>query len=225
MAGDTLPGNIAMLTGERREFETVIEKLMTERANLRAAFESMFGQNQAAETLQSAANVEADIAILTQTYADLTLQEIALRQAIDLYRDRNQGPILGRAKILFAQLTNGTYSGLRADVDDRDEAILIAEHTTRGSLEVSALSDGTVDPLYLALRLAAVEEHNARSEPLPFIADDLLLSLDSTRAQATLRTLATVASTSQVLFFTHHDHMIELARRNVSKEILTEHKL
>jgi adenine-specific DNA-methyltransferase len=31
-------------------------------------------------------------------YADLTVQETLLRQAIDLYRDRNQGPILTRAK-------------------------------------------------------------------------------------------------------------------------------
>jgi uncharacterized protein YhaN len=225
VAGDTLPGSIATLTAERGVVESTIEKLMTERASLRAAFDSLFGESQAAETLQDAANVEADIAILTQTYADLTLQEIALRQAIDLYRDRNQGPILSRAKALFSQLTDGAYSGLRADVDDHDEAILIAEHKTRGSLEIGALSDGTVDPLYLALRLAVVEEHNARNEPLPFIADDLLLSLDGTRAQATLRTLATVAQTSQVLFFTHHDHMIALARACLPAGILIEHRL
>jgi uncharacterized protein YhaN len=225
IAGDALPGSIAMLTTERGAVEATIEKLMTERASLCAAFDALFGQSQAAEALQDAANVEADIAILTQTYADLTLQEIALRQAIDLYRDRNQGPILSRAKILFSQLTDGIYSGLRADIDDHDEAILIAEHTTRGSLEIGALSDGTVDPLYLALRLAVVVEHNDRNEPLPFIADDLLLSLDSTRAQATLRTLVTVAQTSQVLFFTHHDHMIALARACLPPGLLTEHRL
>ena len=225
VTGDALPGSIATLTGERGAVESTIEKLMTERASLRAAFDALFGQSQAAETLQDAANVEADIAILTQTYVDLTLQEIALRQAIDLYRDRNQGPILSRAKALFSQLTDGAYCGLRADVDEHDEAILIAEHATRGSLEIGALSDGTVDPLYLALRLAVVEEHNACNEPLPFIADDLLLSLDDTRAQATLRTLAMVAQTSQVLFFTHHDHMIALARACLPSGVLTEHRL
>jgi uncharacterized protein YhaN len=127
--------------------------------------------------------------------------------------------------VLLSQLTDGAYSGLRADVDDHDEAILIAEHMTRGSLEIHALSDGTVDPLYLALRLAVVEEHNACNEPLPFIADDLLLSLDGKRAQATLCTLATVAQTSQVLFFTHHDHMSALARACLPAGILTEHRL
>jgi uncharacterized protein YhaN len=162
---------------------------------------------------------------LTQRYADLALQEVVLRQAIDLYRDRNQGPILDRAKALFAQLTDGVYSGLRADVDDKDNAILIAEHSTRGSLEIEALSDGTVDPLYLALRLAAVQEHNATTEPLPFVADDLLLSLDNTRAKSTLRALGTLAETSQVLFFTHHEHMVALAWASLPSAILTEHRL
>jgi uncharacterized protein YhaN len=122
-------------------------------------------------------------------------------------------------------LTDGVYSGLRADVDDKDEAILIAEHPTRGSLEIKALSDGTVDPLYLALRLAAVQEHTAIKEPLPFVADDLLLSLDNTRAESTLRALGTLAETSQVLFFTHHEHMVALARASLPSTILTEHRL
>jgi uncharacterized protein YhaN len=225
VAADALPGSIAALASERAEIEATIERLVAERASLSVTFDALFGQNQAAETLQDAANVEADIAALTQTYVDLTLQEITLRQAIDLYRDRNQGPILSRAKTLFSELTDGVYSGLRADVDNHDEAILIAEHTTRGSLEINALSDGTVDPLYLALRLAVVEEHNAHNEPLPFIADDLLLSLDGTRAEATLRTLATIAQNSQVLFFTHHEHMIELARRSVPGDLLVEQRL
>ena len=87
--------------------------------------------------------------------------------------------------------------------------ILIAEHRTGVSLDVPSLSDGTLDPLYLALRLAVVQEHNATREPLPFIADDLLLNLDNTRAQAAFRTLAKIAASSQVLFFTHHAHMVD----------------
>lgn len=198
---------------------------MTQRAELRAAFDGLFGQSEAAESRQGAANVEADITSLAGRYVNLTLQEVVLRQAIDLYRERNQGPILGRARALFNQLTNEAYSGLRADVDEKSEAILIAEHPVRGSLEVGALSDGTVDPLYLALRLAAVQEHNATREPLPFVADDLLLNLDNTRTQAALRVLGSVAEESQVLFFTHHEHMLALARANLPGTLLTEHRL
>lgn len=223
--GDALPGRIALLNEQRGDVAVTIEKALTDRATLKATFDALFGTNQAAETLQDAANVEAEIAILAQEYVDLTLQELALRQSIDLYRDRNQGPILGRAKILFSQLTDGVYSGLRADVDEDDEAVLIAEHATRGSLEISALSDGTVDPLYLALRLAVVQEHNATHEPLPFVADDLLLALDNTRATSTLRALGSFAETGQVLFFTHHEHMVALARAILPTGLLTEHRL
>ncbi len=223
--GDALPSAIADRKAERSHLAETIEPLMRQQAELRAAFDGLFGQSESAESRQDAANVEADITSLAERYADLALQEIVLRQAIDLYRERNQGPILGRAKALFTQLTNEAYSGLRADVDEKSEAILIAEHPARGSLEVGALSDGTVDPLYLALRLAAVQEHNATREPLPFVADDLLLNLDNRRAQAALRVLGRVAEKSQVLFFTHHEHMVTLARTNLPATSLTEHRL
>jgi uncharacterized protein YhaN len=75
------------------------------------------------------------------------------------------------------------------------------------------------------LRFAVVQEHNATHEPLPFIADDLLLNLDNRRARATLKTLGTVAASAQVLFFTHHEHMIELARASVPQALLVEHCL
>jgi uncharacterized protein YhaN len=77
----------------------------------------------------------------------------------------------------------------------------------------------------LALRLAVVQEHNATHEPLPFVGDDLLLNLDDKRAQAALRTLAAIAASSQVLLFTHHAHMVDLARIAVPPPILVEHNL
>jgi uncharacterized protein YhaN len=92
-------------------------------------------------------------------------------------------------------------------------------------LDIPALSDGTVDPLYLALRLGVIQEYNATREPLPFIADDLLLSLGNRRARATLRTLGKIAKDGQVLFFTHHEHMIDLAREVLDKHVLNEHAL
>jgi len=223
--GDQVPGEISALSNDSVELESRIEEMMTRRATLIAEFAALFANNQAADMMQDAANAETEIEEAVQAYADLTVQEMLLRQAIDLYRDRNQGPILTRAKGLFAELTNGEYTGLRADVDENGAPILIAEDALRGSLEVSALSDGTVDPLYLALRFAVVQEHNATHEPLPFIADDLLLNLDNRRARATLKTLGAIAASTQVLFFTHHEHMIELARASLPQALLVEHSL
>ncbi|HSV24910.1 MAG TPA: AAA family ATPase [Xanthobacteraceae bacterium] len=222
---DQIPADILGLETDRDDTDSHIDKLMSERAALQAEFENLLGQNQAADLTQEAATVEAEIADTVEAYVDLTVQETLLRAAIDIYRDRNQGPVLVRARSLFTDLTDGAYTGLRADINEKGETILIAEEALRGSLEVDALSDGTVDALYLALRLAVVQEHNATREPLPFVADDLLLNLDNSRAQAALRTLAAIAASSQVLLFTHHAHMVNLARIAVPPPILVEHNL
>jgi uncharacterized protein YhaN len=222
--GDRIPADLIALKADRDDTEARIDKLMSERAALQAEFDNLLGRNQAADLTQAAAAVGAEIEDAVEAYVDLTVQETLLRAAIDVYRDRNQGPILTRARELFVQLTDGAYTGLRADVEG-GETVLIVEDASRGSLELDALSDGTVDAVYLALRLAVVQEHNATREPLPFVADDLLLNLDNRRSEAALRTLAELAKSSQVLLFTHHAHMVSLARSAVPPDILVEHSL
>jgi uncharacterized protein YhaN len=222
--GDRIPADLIGLKADRDDIETRIDRLSSERGALQNEFDTLLGQNQAADLAQNAAAVGAEIEEAVDAYVDLTVQETLLRAAIDVYRDRHQGPILARARNLFVQLTDGAYRGLRADVE-RGETILIVEDASRGSLELDALSDGTVDAVYLALRLAVVQEHNATHEPLPFIADDLLLNLDDSRSQAALRTLAELAKSGQVLLFTHHAHMVNLARSAVPQGILVEHSL
>ncbi|MEZ4546559.1 MAG: hypothetical protein R3B51_02035 [Thermodesulfobacteriota bacterium] len=41
------------------------------------------------------------------------------------------------------------------------------------------MSDGTADQLYLALRIAAIEDYLERSNALPFVADDLFINFDA----------------------------------------------
>jgi uncharacterized protein YhaN len=74
------------------------------------------------------------------------------------------------------------------------------------------MSDGTRDQLFLALRLAAIELHVQSAEPLPLVLDDLLVNFDDERATATLQLLLELSNEVQVLFFTHHAHLVDLAR-------------
>jgi hypothetical protein len=84
-------------------------------------------------------------------------------------------------------------------------------HRAVQAREVPGLSTGAGDQLYLALRIAAVEEYLAHGIPLPFVADDLFVSYDDERAAAGFRVLAQLAQKTQVLFFTHHPHTSALA--------------
>ena len=63
------------------------------------------------------------------------------------------------------------------------------------------------------------------SEPVPFVLDDILISFDDNRAHDTLRVLADLCSNTQVLFFTHHKHLLELARKAIPPDLLQLHDL
>jgi uncharacterized protein YhaN len=75
------------------------------------------------------------------------------------------------------------------------------------------MSAGTRDQLYLALRLATLEHYFERSEPLPFIVDDILIQFDDERTRATLEALTDLSAKTQVILFTHHERVAEEARR------------
>ena len=90
---------------------------------------------------------------------------------------------------------------------------------------VEGMSDGTGDQLYLALRLAGLQDYLERNEPIPFIVDDILIKFDDNRAIAALRELEELSEQTQVIFFTHHRHLLELARKNVDTSFLIEHTL
>jgi uncharacterized protein YhaN len=87
------------------------------------------------------------------------------------------------------------------------------------------MSDGTADQLYLAVRLASLESYLEKNEAMPFIVDDVLIHFDNERAAATLQILAQLAQKTQIIFFTHHQHLVELARAHVDKDVLFVHSL
>jgi len=80
------------------------------------------------------------------------------------------------------------------------------------TLSVDAMSEGARDQLYLALRLGTLDHWFEEHEPIPFIVDDVLLTFDDARATAALKVLAAMSERNQVLFFTHHEHLVELAK-------------
>ncbi|TVV74445.1 ATP-binding protein [Sphingomonas solaris] len=84
------------------------------------------------------------------------------------------------------------------------------------------MSEGTTDQLFLALRLAAVEQSVEAGVRLPFQADDLFVNFDDARAEAGFRVLANLARSTQELFFTHHPHLATIAATVVGADCHSE---
>lgn len=78
---------------------------------------------------------------------------------------------------------------------------------------------------YSSLRIAAIEHYVAGRESLPFIADDLLVDFDDQRAAEALAILGELSEQTQVLFFTHHAHLVELAQKILGPTRVKTHEL
>lgn len=178
------------------------------------------GHAEEAEHLLAA--LEADVA----RYARLRVASTLLVRTIEQYRDKHQGPLIQRASTLFERMTRNAFSGLRAEYDENGNPILMGMRSEGGALVgVTGMSDGTADQLYMALRLASLERYLDAGEPLPFVVDDILLRFDDDRAAATLEVLAELCPKTQVIFFTHHHHLVALARRALDAATLAVHHI
>jgi uncharacterized protein YhaN len=149
------------------------------------------------------------------------LAQALLAQALGQFRERAQGPMLRAASGYFSAMTGGDYDRLQSEpgVDDHRPVLQIRRRDGR-TLGVDGLSEGTRDQLYLALRLAALQLHRARGIDLPLVLDDVLMTSDDDRAVRMLRMLADFAQGGQVLVFTHHRHLLELARLSLPASAL-----
>jgi len=190
------------------EQSSLNQTIGTEKAELKRMDGSAVAAGHAEEAEHLLATLESDV----EAYARTKIAAVILARTIERYREKNQGPLIKRASELFSQMTLGSFSGVRADYDDKGNPVLVGIRPDSGQqVLVAGMSAGTADQLYLALRLAGLEQFLENNEPLPFVVDDILLRFDDQRAMATLNVLAGLSHKTQVIFFTHHRHLVEMA--------------
>ncbi|MBW1820084.1 MAG: hypothetical protein JRJ60_23345 [Deltaproteobacteria bacterium] len=216
-----------------RELREEIDALENEKARLdqtigeeKNELSKMDGSAEAAELVEESQRILARLEADAARYARLRLASAVLAQAIERYRETHQEPVLKRTSELFADLTRDAFEGVRVEFDDQGSPVLAGVRPGgRDIVGPEGMSDGTADQLYLALRLASLETYLAHHEPMPFILDDILIQFDNERAAATLNVLGDLSKKTQVIFFTHHRHLVDMAERTLDGSVLFLHEL
>lgn len=202
--------------------QTLDTQLETAAAEARAAGDARAAAGQDSRAREAAAERESALATLGHTAGEALLRHLAaalLRTALAA-RDDAEGPAaLRRVGTAFASLTGGAFRGVEVQEQGKTR-FLIATTADETSREIGQLSEGTRDQLYLALRIAALEDYVAGAPGLPFIADDLLQTFDDDRARAAFRVLLELSEKLQVIVLTHHPHLARLAAEAVPEERL-----
>ena len=222
---DELPGRIERLNNEIKNLEPEIQHCSESIGRNKSELDRMDGSGLAAELADSLQYSLTKIRRLTGRYIRIKIAAKILREETERYRAENQGPVLKIASRYFYELTLGSFSALRTDVDDHGQLVLAAVRPNGNWLQAAAMSAGTRDQLYLALRLASLEWRIESSEPMPFIVDDILINFDDQRSAATIKALSDLAEKTQVIMFTHHKKIVETARELRATEKLFIHQL
>lgn len=217
-----------------------LQKLENELAELRQeqnALNQSFGvtrkeyeekiQGRSAKANLAAEQAQATLASLSEAvdeYFTAKLGSLVLRRAIERYRDEHQDPVLKRAGEIFNLLTGGSFTQLTVDYDANENPIIkgLREGEKVG---VEGMSDGTQDQLYLALRLASIEQYLTQGEPMPLIVDDVLINFDDLRSASALKALADLSQYTQVIMFTHHVSIVRMAKKVLPERSYAIHVL
>lgn len=210
---------------ELAELDDARQRAAHQLASCRAGIQLLRDSHEAGDAAAVAASQLEDVRALAEEYLRVRLAASVLKREIASYRDRHRAPILRVAGDLFARLTLASYTGLDVDYGADDEPILTCVRGDDSRVSVAGLSAGTRDQLYLALRLASIAHLAEGQELLPLILDDVLIHFDDDRARAALSVLGSFSETTQVLFFTHHQRLCELAAEALSPERLRVYQL
>lgn len=140
--------------------------------------------------------VRGRILHLEETYAALTIAMETLAEARAELQRRFAPRITSQAQKLLSRMTDGRYQSVTMGDDFSLQAMTDQEDTLYDALW---RSDGTMDQLYLALRLAVAEELMPGA---PLVLDDVLVRFDDDRMRAAVAILRELAQTRQVVLFT-----------------------
>lgn len=219
---------LAAARRERAMYVQQSERLAGQIAQMEAAIEAeMAPPDPARQEALISARVElealekraGDPAALRARLAALKTQESALLQrlaALDMAeqalgeaaRERQQGfapELAGHVERILSRVTAGKYA--RAAIS---QSLEISLQPGAGALQPwEFFSGGTVELMYLALRLGLIRMLEKHSGPLPALLDDPFVLLDDARCREALGVLRDAAQAgSQVLLFTCQDRTV-----------------
>jgi len=150
--------------------------------------------------------LSSSLGCMREQHEQLQAEYDAISVAVDTLREADAeiqsrfSPELGRvAAGYMSMVTGGRYEDV---LINRDFSARTRTKDDTVARDAEYLSAGTLDLMYLAVRLAVCELALPDGEPCPLILDDALVNLDETRFAQAMELLKKIARERQVILFT-----------------------
>lgn len=218
VGADELKVELDRLAAASSDVVDQIASLSNEFGAQKIAFEALDGTDRAARAEAQRQEAIAAMADAAERYLRLQTAARLLKYSIEKFRETKQGPMLSKASSIFKGLTMDSFSRLLVD-SEGDTPRLFGVRPSGEQVDVTGMSEGSRDQLYLALRLAALELQVEQGFTMPLIADDLFINFDDRRTAAGLKVLGDLSNSMQIVFLTHHDHLVPLAKEVLGTDL------
>lgn len=185
----------ARLSRELTHTRSVIEKLSQQIAAMSGRLAAMGDPLVMASDLNC---MKDQYELICDEYDAISLAVETLRDANDELQSRFS-PELGRvAAGYMSAITGGRYEDVFIN---RDFSARVRASDDAVAREAEYLSAGTLDLMYLAVRLAVCELALPEGELCPLIIDDALVNLDEKRVEQAMELLRKISRERQVILF------------------------
>lgn len=160
-------------------------------------------------TLAENERIREEIAAIDLALETMTELSASIRSSFGHYLNKT-------ASDMIREITGGIYDSM--SVDENLNAFM---NTPTKLVPISQVSSGTMDQIYLALRLAAARLIQSGKDELPLIFDDSFVLYDDERLRCALKWLAQ-AYGGQIIIFTCHRREAQMLTANqISYHLIT----
>ena len=177
------------------DFGAEIEKQLKSQWELEKKLEHLAALKTQAEGLkeiiQENDRISQELAAIDLAQDTMTELSTSIRDSFGLYLNKE-------ASDLINGITGGIYNSMSVD-----ENLNVFMNTKTKLVPMEQVSSGTMDQIYLALRLAAARLIQSGPEKMPLIFDDSFVLYDDERLRSALKWLASAVD-GQIIMFTCH---------------------
>lgn len=172
--------------------------------------------------LENLSKIEEELIVQKQYYNELQKYNNSIKIAkeeIEKAEQEMKKNIIPKFAIKLSQIIEKISNGKYKNVQFNDEKGIIVEIENGNYINAQNLSIGTIDQLYLALRLSTIEEIS--EEKLPILLDEAFAYFDSDRLENILKYLNEQYNNRQVIIFTCTDReKILLEKLNITYNLI-----
>lgn len=207
------------------KIKTLLEKIDQKELQLkkeRAELADVEATLKHIETSDEFSEITHQIELEQQTLSELALEwtvlqtaTMALDKAKRTYRDKYLNEVMKKTSSYFSLITNQAYDKVFPPQGNEPFLVQSPDYTR---YDVKELSQGTVDQLYVSLRLAISEVMSERYN-VPFIIDDAFVHFDVQRTKNIIDVLLEIGKNQQVILFTCKEDIRQLIPNMMIKQI------